>query len=86
MSGFAPLRTVQKPGVFCTPSGELLKSRTFNTSTGSAVEAEQRVDELMTLAIKLYGEYICPEPLSSNVLLRYIKNGMFVRLSKIQCM
>lgn len=36
MSGLAPLRNVQKPGALRTPSGELLKSKTFRTSTGSA--------------------------------------------------
>lgn len=36
-SGLDPLRMVQKPGVFFTPSGELLKSKTLSTSTGSAV-------------------------------------------------
>lgn len=45
MSGLAPLRNVQKPVVLRTPSGDLWKSKTFSTSTGSAVETEH----MMTL-------------------------------------
>lgn len=69
MSGLDPRRTVQKPGVFFTPWGELWKSSTFSTSTGSAVEEELiqlpngivRQQNDITFADKIFGECIHPK-------------------------
>lgn len=68
---------VQKPCVFFTPSGELLKSKTLSTSTGSAVR--QNV-ECYDQSVCHFHNFIAEQTLLASVALQHQTKTIFVQL------